>query len=94
MQQKLKILKKKKEKEKKQSCHTSHNTKLKGTWEESYFTGTCESSEISIYRLKKHVYVKIICACVYASVEVTKGLFSKAFLLSPLFGCEMLEIIC
>lgn len=30
-------------KKKKQSCHTSHNTKLKGTWEESYFAGTCES---------------------------------------------------
>lgn len=43
MQQKLKIQKKTK-----QSCHTSHNTKLKGTWEESYFAGTCESSEMHI----------------------------------------------
>lgn len=39
---------KKKKKKLKQSCHTSHNTKLKGTWEESYFAGTCESSEMHI----------------------------------------------
>lgn len=38
--------KKRRKKEKlKQSCHTSHNTKLKGTWEES---GTCESSKMHI----------------------------------------------
>lgn len=50
MQQKLKTQKKEgKKKEKlKQSCHTSHNTTLKGTWEESYFAGTCESSEMHI----------------------------------------------
>lgn len=51
MQQKLKIQKKKrkkKKKKKKQSRHTSHNTKLKGTWEESYSAGTFESSEMHI----------------------------------------------
>lgn len=59
MQQKLKSgkkttkktkrkVKKKKKNKLKQSCHTSHNTKLKGTWEESYFAGTCESSEMHI----------------------------------------------
>lgn len=46
MQQKLKTQKRKEKL--KQSCHTSHNTKLKGTWEESYFAGTCESSEMHI----------------------------------------------
>lgn len=64
----------------KQSHHTSHDTKLKGTWEGgSYFAGTCESTEMHIQI--KNVYVKIICACVYASVEVTKGLFPQAFVL-------------
>lgn len=50
MQQKLKkkTTKKNLKKKMKQSRHTSHNTKLKGTWEESYFAGTCESSEMHI----------------------------------------------
>lgn len=43
-----KYKKKKKTETETQSCHTSHNTKLKGTWEESYFAGTCESSEMHI----------------------------------------------
>lgn len=47
MQQKCKN-KKKKEKLK-QSHHTSHDTKLKRTWEGGlYFAGTCESSEMHI----------------------------------------------
>lgn len=34
---------------------------------------------IDLKKIKKVVYVKIICACVYASVEVTKGLFPSSF---------------
>lgn len=33
-----------------QSYHTSHNTKLKGTWEESYFAGTCTSAKMHMLK--------------------------------------------
>lgn len=43
---------------------------------------------------KKYIYVKIICACVYASLEVTKGLFPQAFELSVFVGLFVLLFVC
>lgn len=43
---------------------------------------------------KKYIYVKIICACVYASLEVTKGLFPQAFELSVFVGLFVFLFVC
>lgn len=84
MQQKCKNKKKEKLK---QSHHTSHDTKLKGTWEGGViFCRHMWKFRDAYIDSKKYIYVKIICACVYASLEVTKGLFPQAFELSVFVG--------
>lgn len=77
MQQKLKIQKKKRNNL--VIPHTTQNSKELGR---SHILQAHVKVQRCIYRFKKNVYVKIICACVYASVEVTKGLFPQAFVLS------------
>ncbi len=57
--------------------HTTQNSKELGR---SHILQAHVKVQRCIYRFK-NVYVKIICACVYASVEVTKGLFPQAFVL-------------
>ena len=66
MQQKLKIQKKKNNLV---VPHTTQNSKELGR---SHILQAHVKVQRCIYRFKTNVYVKIICACVYASLEVTK----------------------
>lgn len=68
-------------KKKKNNLVVPHTTQNSKELRRSHILQAHVKVQRCIYRFKKKWYVKIICACVHASVEVTKWLFPQAFVL-------------